>query len=96
MSAATKPHRNRPDTRTAMRRLIGEVRAAIPFGAHALRECTGECDRCPAKLLELLELELEAWERGLDEGALPDLADLSRLLRVSREVEQALGRRDTA
>lgn len=92
MPGALKEHRDaapqpmKPDTRTAMRRLIAEVRAALPFDDPDAQACTGDCGACPLKLLEHLDDELGTWERRLDAGETPTLGDLSRLAAVSRSV----------
>ena len=82
----------KPDTTTAMRRLIAEVRTAIPFAAPQARVCTGACDRCSLKLLTFLETELEDWERRLDGGEKPKLGEVSRLAHTSRKVYAVLRR----
>ena len=82
----------KPDTSTAMRQLIAQVRAAIPFDAPQSRVCNGACEGCSQKLMDFLEGELDDWERRLASGARPGLADLSRLARVSRKVHGVLER----
>ena len=82
----------KPDTSTAMRHLIAQVRAAIPFDAPQSRVCTGNCEGCSQKLLDFLEGELDDWERRLASGERPGLADLSRLARISRKVHGVLER----
>jgi hypothetical protein len=82
----------KPDTRTAMGRLLAQVRAAIPFEAPQSRVCTGACDGCSRKLLDFLEGELDDWERRLAAGESPTLGDLSRLARTSRKVYAVLER----
>ena len=82
----------KPDTRTAMGRLIAQIRAAIPFEDAQSRVCTGACDGCSRKLLDFLEGELEDWERRLAAGHSPKLGDVSRLARTSRKVYAVLER----
>ncbi|SDX21188.1 hypothetical protein [Thiocapsa roseopersicina] len=82
----------KPDTRTAMQRLIEEVRAAIPFDAAQARVCSGDCSGCSQKLLDYLEGELAAWEQRLAEGDRPSLADLSRLAKTARKIHRVLVR----
>ena len=82
----------KPDTGTAMRLLIAQVRQAIPFDAPAAQVCTGTCDGCSMKLLGFLATELQAWECRLDAGEQPTLGDLSRLARTSRKVYTVLER----
>ena len=52
-----------------MRQLIGEVRRQLPFDLPQARLCNGPCTGCSLKLLDFLEVELQAWERRLDAGA---------------------------
>jgi hypothetical protein len=82
----------KPDTRTAMRGLIAEVRAAMPFGLPEAERCTGACDGCSQKLLDYLEGELLAWEQRLAGGTKPTLADLSRLAKTSKQIYAVLQR----
>lgn len=82
----------KPDTRTAMRELIAQVREAVPFDAPEAQLCTGPCDGCSVKLLAFLESELEDWETRLDGGERPGLKDLSRLAKTSRKVYAVLER----
>jgi hypothetical protein len=82
----------KPDTRIAMRQLIGQVRAAIPFDAPRSRLCSGDCSGCSQKLLDYLEGELAAWDQHLAEGDRPSLADLSRLAKTACKIHRVLVR----
>ena len=75
-----------------MRRLIAQIRAAIPFEDPRSRACTGACDACSRKLLDFLEGELDDWERRLAAGESPNLGEVSRLARTSRKVYGVLER----
>ncbi len=48
----------KPDTRTAMRNLIGQIRTAIPFDLPEAQMCSDSCDGCSIKLLEFAEYRL--------------------------------------
>ena len=82
----------KPDTRTAMRQLIDQVRAAIPFDTPQARICSGDCSGCSQKLLDYLEGELAAGEQRLADGDRPSLADLSRLAKTARNIHRVLVR----
>jgi len=82
----------KPDTVTAMRDLIAQVREALPFDLPEAQACSGPCDGCSMKLLAYLEAELEAWEQRLDNGERPNFGDLSRLARTGRKVHAVLSR----
>jgi len=76
----------KPDTTTAMRNLIEEVRARIPFDDPQAQECPDLCQGCSPKLLTYLDTELEAWEQRLSEGEHPSLGDLHRLGKTCKKV----------
>ena len=80
----------KPSTTDAMRDLIAQVRAAIPFDMPEAQVCADECRSCSMKLLEFMAAELDDWEARLDAGEKPGLAELSRLARTARKVHRAL------
>ncbi len=82
----------KPDTRTAMGLLIGQIRESIPFGAPRVQVCTGACDGCSIKLLDYLDTELQDWEYRLADGERPSFGDLSRLARTARKIHDVLVR----
>jgi hypothetical protein len=82
----------KPDSRTAMRLLIEEVRAALPFDVPRAQVCAGACDGCSLKLLNFLDTELADWERRLAAGERPNLGAVSHLARTSRKVYAVLER----
>ncbi|MFY9972980.1 MAG: hypothetical protein WAK53_01885 [Chromatiaceae bacterium] len=94
----TEPtHRRRkPDSATAMRLLIAQVRDLVPFDIPEGQACAGTCDGCSLKLLEFLGNELDGWEARLDSGERPGLKDLSRLAGTSRKVYSVLARNGLA
>ena len=89
-ASATPVKQRKPDTRTAMRQLIAQVKGAIPFGLAADELCGDVCQGCSQKLLIYLETELDAWEIRLSDGAVPTLGDLDRLARQSRKIYRVL------
>lgn len=82
----------KPDSRTAMRRLIVEIRANFPFDLPQTSVCTGPCRSCAWKLLAFLEDECDSWEQRLDDNQDPGLAGISRLLRSARKIARVLYR----
>lgn len=98
LASMTEPtHRRRkPDSATAMRLLIAQVRDAVPFDIPKALACAGTCDGCSLKLLEFLGNELDGWEARLDSGERPGLKDLSRLASTSRKVYSVLARNGLA
>jgi hypothetical protein len=82
----------KPDTRTAMGLLIGQIREAIPFGDREARVCIGACNGCSLKLMDYLDTELQDWEHRLAESERPNLGDLSRLAQTARKIHAVLAR----
>lgn len=73
-----------------MRQMIEQVRQSLPFDLPEARICDGPCKGCSLKLLDFLENELNDWEQRLDDGEKIGLAELSKLAKTSRKIEQAL------
>jgi hypothetical protein len=80
----------KPDTTTAMRQLIGEIRLAIPFDMPEASMCSDNCNMCTMKLLEYLDMEVMDWERRLDAGEIPNFGDISRLQKTGKKIYRAL------
>ncbi|KRT54808.1 hypothetical protein Ga0074115_11020 [endosymbiont of Ridgeia piscesae] len=80
----------KPDTTTAMRQLIRQIRAATPFDLAEARICDGPCNGCSLKLLDYLESELEGWQARLDQGVRPNFGDLSQLANSGRKIHRIL------
>ena len=76
----------KPDTSTAMKNLIDEVRTAMPFGASDEQLCSDSCQGCSKKLLEFLESELNDWDQKLDEGIQPNFGDINRMGKTCKKV----------
>lgn len=77
---------SKPRTEVAMALLIKEAREKIPFNLSFDGYCVGECDRCPQKLLELLDTELSVWESRLNHGVIPNLGDVHTVAKNCKEV----------
>ena len=82
--------RVKPDTRTAMHRLIAQIREVMPFDAPEPQRCADSCNGCSVKLLAYLETEIDSWEARLAEGEQPSFGDLSRLARTGRKIHTVL------
>ncbi len=89
---AVNTRRRKPDTAEAMARLIETVRRTIPLSLPEEAVCRDGCQACSLKLMQYLEMELEAWEARLAAGERPGLADLSRLERSARRIHRVLVR----
>ncbi len=82
----------KPDTPTAMKNLIEQVRESIPFGLSEAEICIGTCRGCPKKLMEYLDQELESWNDRLNAGEIPTLGDVSILAKTSGKIHRALSK----
>ena len=80
----------KPKTPEAMRRLIAQARAVLPFERSAEELCSDGCTVCSLKLLEYLAAEMEEWESRLDRGETPTLGDLEKLAKSARKIHGAL------
>ncbi len=80
----------KPDTSTAMRHLIAQIRASIPLDTPESVLCSDHCRICSKKLLEFLAAEIDAWEYKLELGVGPNFGDLKRLSKIARKVHAAL------
>jgi hypothetical protein len=82
----------KPDTQTAMRQLIEQIRITLPFNLSDEERCGDSCQGCSSKLLIYLETELDEWEVKLDQGIVPGFADLSRLAGQAKKIAAVLKR----
>lgn len=80
----------KPDRTTAMRRLIRQVRFAMPFDLPEANLCSGKCNGCSQKLLDYLDSELEDWECRLKSGETPDFGEIQRIAKTSNKVYKVL------
>ena len=80
----------KPNVASAMRDLIRQIRIRFPLDLTEADACNGDCRGCSRKLMEFLRSELDDWEVRLDAGERPGLADLSRLVKMSRQIHRVL------
>ena len=82
----------KPNVTEAMRDLIKQARAQIPFDMPDAYLCGGQCIGCSKKLLSFLEDLLIDWEERLDAGEKPTMADLCKLAKTCKKIRAALER----
>ncbi len=80
----------KPDTHTAMRQLIEQIRTSLPFDRPESQLCIGPCEGCSMKLLNYLDTELLDWEARLGDGEIPTLGDVSRLAKSAKKIYRVL------
>lgn len=81
---------SKPDTQTAMRKLIDDIRAGIPFDTPMEDLCNGPCTGCSKKLLDFLDTMLEEKETDLNNGHIPALGEISHLKKTAFKVRGVL------
>lgn len=82
----------KPDRPTAMKQLIQQVRAVMPFDLPQANRCSGTCNGCSQKLLDFLSSELQDWEYRLAQGESPDFGDIHRMTKTSRKIYRVMQR----
>ena len=80
----------KPSTRTAMLRLISQIRAEIPFDMPEATLCRGPCTGCSKKLMEFLDQELVSQQQDIDLGEVPTLGQIHKLARLAKKVHKVL------
>lgn len=81
----------KPDTSSAMRELVTQIRAHIPFDElDDARVCSGSCIGCAKNLLEYLEQEIIHWEYSLARDETPSLGDINKLARSAKKIYKVL------
>lgn len=81
---------SKPDTKTAMKALITEIRSAIAFDTPIDRLCDGPCTGCSRKLLEYLDMTLAEKEALLAAGYQPALGEITRLKKKAVKIHSVL------
>jgi len=76
----------KPNTSTAMKMLIEQIQAALPFETPEHEVCAGKCVGCPKKMLEYIGSELDHYQCQLNNDEIPTLGELSDLARVAKKV----------
>ncbi|MBN1005950.1 hypothetical protein [Amphritea pacifica] len=80
----------KPNTQTAMRNLIADIRDAIPFDTPIEKLCNGPCTGCSKKLLDYLDMQLEEKEAEIDAGHIPSFGELNRLKKSALKIHATL------
>jgi len=73
-----------------MRKLIAEIKMALPFGISEHDICAGVCIGCPKKSMEYISSEIDYWECRLANDEAPTLGDISDLARIGKKVYRAM------
>lgn len=85
----------KPDLKTAMLNLIGEVKRTFPLYEPDTFICgtrNTDCQGCPKKLLEMVDSELCFWESAIRQGRTPKFDELRRFGKLCQSVQRNLNR----
>lgn len=82
----------KPDRITAMKQLIEQIRASMPFDLPEANLCSGQCNGCSQKLLDYLDMQIQEWEFRLTQGETPDFGEIHRLAKTSKKIYKVLQR----
>ena len=80
----------KPELRTAMRRLITQIRDTLPFDGVESDFCSDTCRGCSVKLLDFLLIEIDDWEYKLDQGETPSFKDIDKLAKTAKKIHAVL------
>tara|TARA_R110002050_G_scaffold129250_8_gene250778 strand:+ start:3070 stop:3336 length:267 start_codon:yes stop_codon:yes gene_type:complete len=79
---------SKPNTSTAMKLLIEQIKEALPFEKPEHEICEGKCVGCAKKMLEYMGSELDHYQCQLDNGEIPTLGELNDLARIAKKVHR--------
>ena len=80
----------KPSTPQAMQQLLNDIREQLPIGAPEADLCQKVCIGCPKKLLSYIELEVDDWQRALDNSVIPTFGDIRQLTRSAQKIHAVM------
>ena len=80
----------KPTCQVAMQQMIDAIKQRFPFSQPTSFYCSGQCVGCAKKLLQFMEMQLELWQMELDNGEIPDFAELAKRGKQAKKIEAAL------
>jgi len=82
----------KPDTTTAMKILIKQIKVALPFDMPEHEICAGKCVGCPKKMMEYIGFEIDYWQCKLDNDEIPTFGDINDLARIAKKVYRSMAK----
>lgn len=76
----------KPDCKTVMLQIIKQAASTFPFADKQMFKCMSQCENCPKKLLELIEMDMIYWQSAIKLGRIPNLAEVSRFSALCKKV----------
>lgn len=80
----------KPDTTTAMRGLIAQIKTTLPLDGVVSDFCSDTCSGCSLKLVDFLALEIEEWEYKISQLIVPNFKDIDRLAKMANKIRAVL------
>ena len=76
-----------------MLQIITQAASTFPFADKQMFKCMSQCENCPKKLLELIEMDMVYWQAAIKSGRIPNLAEVSRFSSLCKKVGEILVQR---
>ena len=80
----------KPDTTTAMRGLIAQIKTTLPLDGVVSGFCSDTCSGCSLKLVDFLALEIDEWEYKISQLIVPNFKDIDRLAKMATKIRAVL------
>jgi len=81
----------KPKTDVVMINIIQLIRETFPFDISEEELCADTCSYgCAKKLLEYLQMEINDWERRLENGYTPNFRDIQKLSKTGKSIYRVL------
>jgi hypothetical protein len=80
----------KPDTTTAMRGLIAQIKTTLPLDSVVSDFCSDTCSGCSLKLVDFLALEIDEWEYKISQLIVPNFKDIDRLAKMANKIRAVL------
>ncbi|WP_434362331.1 hypothetical protein NF212_18905 [Parasalinivibrio latis] len=84
----------KPDLKSAMLQLIGQVKDELPLYESDTFYCgpDNNCIGCPKKLMELVDTEVCYWESAIERGIIPKFDEIRLFGKLCKNVRRGLVR----
>jgi hypothetical protein len=85
----------KPKTDVVMAEMIQQIKDTFPFDMSEEEMCADSCAHgCPRNLLEYMHAEITDWEHRLENGEIPNFADIRMLSKTGRKIHRVLEKND--
>lgn len=85
----------KPKTDVVMGNMIQQVKESFPFDISEEELCAVTCSHgCPKKLMEYMQMEIADWEQRLEQGEIPNFADVKKFSKTGLKIYRVLAKND--